>query len=82
MKFKLTTTGWAYDGKDLENLKSLGFKFKDEPMKGGRYNFKEGGSSVDIEVVTLEQFMDFIKQIDYPIIIEGDTIEIYDDYRE
>lgn len=36
-----------------------------------------------IEVNTLEEFMNFVKLTDSPIIVNDDmTIEIYDDYRE
>lgn len=35
-----------------------------------------------VNVETLEQIQDIIKETGHPVIISKDSIEIYDDYRE
>lgn len=36
----------------------------------------------EIEINTLEDLMKFQQELGYPIILEGNTIEIYDSWRE
>ena len=76
MKFELITTESVYNEDEIEELKPLGFEF----------NFKNGGywktnKEVSIEINSIDELMDFIKQYGR-IVIEDNTIEIYDDYRE
>jgi hypothetical protein len=43
---------------------------------------ERGYSRYTIEINTLEDLQELIKEVDYCIIIDESTIEIYDDFRE
>jgi len=79
MKFKLKTTGYFYPKEtDRRRLGKLGFTF----IKGGSYGYHIDWESVpEIEINTINELMEFI-DIHGDIIISGDGIEIYDNYRE
>ena len=77
MKFKLSTTGYFYPQEDRrKKLSELGFTFKPSDFK----EFSIEGNP-EIEIETLDELMDFTKKYG-EIIIDGKSIEIYDDYRE
>ena len=74
MKFKLEMTrSWYCEkyGKDYEHL-----GFTKEYFK----NKYEPGNDLFIEFSSLEELVKFAK--DHDIIFNGETIEIYNDYRE
>ena len=78
MRFKLTTSGYFYDKKDYRNkLKALGFEF--EPSDHRCFRITDKDVFVDFE--TLQKLIDFSSEWG-EIIVCGDQIEIYDNYRE
>lgn len=84
MKFELCTVGRFYDWDDpkVSKLKALGFKFeKDtEVYHGKEWNswYKLDGT-VEIEINSLDELMAFVLNWG-EIIIDKDSITIYDDY--
>jgi hypothetical protein len=86
MKFNLLTRATNYKGEDVARLEKLGFTFKEEkeiPQVFKILNFKQLYTKLQgipqIEINTLEELMDFVKE--YGVIaIDEDSIEIYDDY--
>ena len=78
MKFKLKTAGSYYHPKEVSKLTELGFKFTADRM-GIPWMIDD--DTLTIEIGTLEKLVDFAKT-HKAIIIEGDTITIYDDYIE
>jgi hypothetical protein len=80
MKFKVTTIDrYYYYTPDIyehiEWLKSLGFEFELT-----KTNFlKRITEFVEIDISSFEQLIDFSKR--KPIIVDGNSIEIYDGYR-
>ncbi len=85
MKFELSTSGMFYSDKEqVEGLKELGFTF--EPSR----SFTKRDRGVDdyvisgeptIEIETLEELVAFSERWG-EIIVEKDSIEIYDNYRK
>ncbi|MHA1185943.1 MAG: hypothetical protein ACTSSK_03575 [Candidatus Heimdallarchaeota archaeon] len=82
MKFKLTISQTNFNKKEMEEFKELGLEFR--KMKNlGRvfyYNGYSEGES-EIEINTLEELMEFIKEWGQ-VIIDEKGIEIYNTYRE
>lgn len=83
MKFKITSSGNFYSEVQANKLEKIGFKFeKDDTYKElhneTQYKISEG---VDMEIITLDDLIAFIKKYGH-VIVDEDTIEIYDDYRE
>jgi len=77
MKFILSTTGDFYPEKDRrEKVSELGFTFKPSDYK----EFLIEGNP-EIEIKTLKELLDFTKKYG-EVVINGTSIEIYDDYRE
>jgi hypothetical protein len=77
MTFNLCTTGYQYNNSEEANrLSVLGFQFETDEY--GRHITDHHPS---VEFSTLEELMDFVK-VWAPLIIDEDSIEIYDDYRE
>lgn len=74
MEFKLDTSGYFYkDKKDHENLKKLGFKFNG--------NMIDRFKTPTININTLTELLEFIKKYG-TVIIDEESIEIYDNCRE
>jgi hypothetical protein len=89
MKFKLSTSCYFYDKDSAEKLKGLGFEF-DEIQQHQRNHLglsQDYTHDIDItvnpeiEINTVEELVAFSKQWGQ-LIINGDSIEIYDDNRE
>ncbi len=83
MKFKLTTTSFYYRKRDVNKLKKYGFAFE-FIGKNEKYFVKTPWKRVNnpsIEIATLEDMTRFQRKVG-AIILNGDEIEIYDDYRE
>ena len=78
MKFKLKTAGSYYSPEDTKKLTKLGFRFTADRM-GIPWMIDD--DTLTIEIDTLEKLVDFAKTHE-AIIINGDTITIYDDYME
>jgi len=86
MKYKLTTAKNFYDktGKensDKEKLEKLGLKFKDSSSQWqseSQWYKQEDG---EIEINTLEELQDFIKEWG-DVVVDEDRIIIYNDYLE
>lgn len=73
MKFNLSTSGWSYSEQDeISRLEKLGFTFGPRKYIAGEPT---------IEINTLDELMEFVKEYGQ-IVLDIDTIEIYDDYRE
>lgn len=92
MKFQLRTTGSTYeDGRYKKQLEKLGFKFKphddeynklyQQLHKSKKQQFYMGYSETEIEINTLEDLLQFVRKFGQ-IVLDEDSIEIYDDYRE
>lgn len=82
MKFELTTSGNFYSKSDIQKLENLGFKFKDwnnkdSLVKADKYKI---GESL-IEINSLDELINFVKKYG-SIVLDENSIEIYDDYRE
>ena len=78
MKFKLRTSGYFYFVEGKEHLEKLGFKFNSEKYKE-RYTIID--SYPEIELNTLDDLLNLYDNYG-ELIIRGNIIEIYDDYRE
>ena len=93
MLFQVTTSASSYiDGRHKKNLEKLGFKFKPhdetydalykELWKSNKQIFYMGyEQNVEVEINSLEDLLQFAKKFG-KLIIDENTIEIYDDYRE
>lgn len=80
MIFKLTTSGHYYNEPEMRELEKLGFTFKRAPSDAYRPWVRDVGVAT-VSFSTLEELMLFQQQVG-AIILDGDEIEIYDDYRE
>ena len=76
MKFALRSTkdSWYGNSEEREQLEEIGFSFS-------------GGSpaivnEIPIDLASLEELIDLQARCKHPLIIDGDTIEIYNVYRE
>lgn len=82
MKFNLSTSRTFYENKEqMQTLTQLGFTF--EPYKdtySSEDQFEIAGDPV-IEINTIHELMDLFEKVG-EVIIHGDWIEIYNDYRE
>ena len=86
MKFKLTTSESFYTKQQMEELLPLGFKFKKldtiHTHNKRRYHLPNWHDEMpSIEINSLDELHSFADKYG-PIIIDGNTIEIYNDYRE
>jgi len=86
-KFLLETSGYLYDSERKEKLEKYGFKFYPDPTNHfpERLGLKwriDDDYYPEIELNSMEELLDFLSEIKYPIIIHGHTIEIYDEHRE
>ena len=82
MKFKLTTSSHRYDSNSVEKLKTLGFTFQNRLMYLGEELVQERvEDEIEITFETLEQLIAF-SDVWGELIVCGNRIEIYDDYRE
>ena len=79
VKYKLETAGYYYAQEDAEKLETLGFEF--EPSKFRKELEQPYGQTVEIEISTMEELAEFVEQWGR-IIVDRDTITIYDDYVE
>jgi len=83
MKFKLTVTGNAY--RDIESvslLEELGFTFGNPDRRGDYLYWYIHNRESEIEIDSLEDLIEFQSKVECEIILDGNTIEIYNDYRE
>ena len=77
MVFKLQTTSYFYS-EDYKAYKELGFTFT--PYESGHLPFIiEGEPTITLD--TLEELVEF-EETWGSLVFKGDTIEIYDGYRE
>jgi len=80
MKFHLSTSGYFYKRDRIKKLEKLGFTFRN-------YGAKHCDDTliicdeIDIEFNTLEELIEFTSEWG-GCVIDGDSIEIYDNYRE
>jgi hypothetical protein len=83
MKFTVKTSGYFYNNDDeMERLKKLGFTFKNTAIGIREHtNYVKEQYEVEIEVSSLEELVNMTKEYGR-IIIDENTLEIYDDYRE
>lgn len=79
MKFELTTSSAFYTEEEANKLKDIGFTFKTINAEFGC--LIDLSSSVQVEIESLEDLIDFSKKWGRIIIFDGE-IEIYDGYRE
>ena len=87
MKFKIYNTGgydFSLDEKYYNDKRLKKYNLKKDPWK---YDGVIVKNSYTIEINSLEELMKFVKDVGCEIIINydddlGNTIEIYDDYRE
>jgi hypothetical protein len=85
MRFELSTSGSFYDPGSVKDLEKLGFTFEvlKDPMfsdlKGKLH--KTNTEPVTIEIDTLEELVAFAKEWG-ELVVDSESIEIYDDYRE
>jgi hypothetical protein len=80
MQFKLKTAGNFYpDVSSRAKLEKLGFKF--EPSDYKEYMKADLDDEPTIEITTLDELMDFIKEYG-SIVLDEDCLTIYDDYLE
>jgi len=92
MKFKLSTTHFAYSKEEAEKLEKIGFKFEAfesrEENKYYQHLLHRMDHNPEIEFKTFEELMEFVKTYGRIIITtdydsdEGKNIELYDSYRE
>ena len=82
MKFKLKTSAYSYSREDARELEPLGFTFKEriDFMTGMKKLVQEKYES-EIEINSLEELVNFSKQWG-ELVLNQDSIEIYNDYRE
>jgi hypothetical protein len=86
MIFELSTSGYFYSDKDeMDNLKKLGFTFRevdrDTSYNNDRVYTIDDDKPQTIEINTIDELMKFVKQYGR-IVVDHGTIEIYDGYRE
>lgn len=81
MRFLLVTTGTFYQKEQKTKLETLGFEFSDYDNGIIIHQFKKTNKEIFIEMDSLQELVDFSNKWGQ-IIINGDVIEIYDDYRE
>ncbi len=79
MRFKISTIGAFYNKNEATKLKTLGFQFETGEFIYGKSYHKIQSPDSWLEIHTLEELTRFIKEYG-TIIIDEDTIEIYDDY--
>lgn len=78
MKFTLSTSGIFYPDKaKREKLEEIGFTFKPSNYK----EFTITDIEPEIEINTIDELIQFTAKYG-EIIVMGETIEIYDNYRE
>lgn len=80
MKFKLKTVGEYYSPNETKVLKQLGFKFEDYDSHYDPHQEKHKISDSMIEINSMDYLIKLQKTLRYPVIIDNDTITIYDDY--
>ncbi len=79
MKFKLATSTWRYEDEgEIRELAKYGLKFEPCPPPHRGWLLDEDG---EVEINTLEELMQFVAKWGQ-IVLNADTIEIYDGYRE
>jgi hypothetical protein len=75
MLFKLTSTGTYYpDAETRVKYEALGFKFNS-------MHYKIKDDNLTISFNTIEELFKFTEEV-YRVVVDSDSIEIYDDYRE
>lgn len=85
MKFELKVSGYSYFNEDTVNLyKELGFEFGEPEFRGDRnYWYIKGDKTPEIEISTLDELLKLQSKVKCELIIlDGGSIEIYDNYRE
>jgi hypothetical protein len=82
MRFELSSSGVYYAEHSAKRLEKLGFKFYlDRAPLDTELTHHKAGEILYIEIKSLEDLISFTEKYG-PCVIDRDTIEIYDDYRE
>ena len=84
MIFQLKESAHFYkDGKAIEPLQKLGFKFNKDPgmFMGNEYGISYDSEPPTIEINSIEELNAFTEEYGVIVYSEG-VIEIYNDYRE
>jgi len=79
MIFNLTSSGYFYHTESKLKLEKLGFKFRPETF--GSYEFYKIDNDLTININSLDDIINLSKEFG-ELVINENTIEIYDDYRE
>lgn len=83
MKFTLTTSGTFFnDLNEIRYLKSLGFKFSKFNDKCFFIITEEDEVYPEVEIKSLTGLMEFIHELNHPIIINKNSIEILNGIKE
>lgn len=93
MKFIVTTTKSYFSKREAKKMEKFGFQFKLRPkyedfdLKEVSYWHKIGEpyeriNKPEMHFDSLEQLLSFQKKVGNSLIIRGDYIEIYNDFRE
>lgn len=78
MKFILTLSNdYVKKGYFRDILTGLGFKFNENS-----YCFRYAQEDILFDISSLSELMDLQKQMEFPLILVGNEIEIYNGYRE
>jgi len=81
MIFDLYTAGHTYDEEDKNKLELLGFEFTEVDSEHKLYEKMEQFGDCKIEINSLSELMEFIDEFG-SLVIDKDTIWIYDGYME
>ena len=83
MNFKIKNKGSLHNKEfDMERLRNLGFSFElydHDTYYGDRYLILGEGN---VELNSIEDLVSFVEKFGQIIILDKNTIEIYNDYRE
>ncbi len=86
MKFLLKTTAYRYSREEADKLLKYGFTFSELSTTGTSPKNKSDvliiNGKPSIEFNSLDELIAFQRSIGNSIIIDGDEIEIYNDWRE
>ena len=81
MKFKLRTVSWHVASEDVPKYVAYGFTYRERANVDICINtniFSEP-SDVTVDVNSLEELMAIQTHFGYPLIVDEDTITVYDD---
>ena len=80
MVFNLSASGGLYNISHVVKYQTVGFRFEKYGDYGNNYKIIRD-KDLTIEFNTIDEIVEFTKRFG-EIIIENDSIEIYDNYRE